>query len=185
MVIDPSEIRYLKDKLFNILNTKMDIKELTNNMNNSNVDPEVKNMLVLMYSNIVNHRNEVDRDHMLVLTQMLEYMNNVSKEIDKIENKIYHNVNVNTYDNTHIESDHNSDMHNNINIPIHSVSNTSVTNTNPTKWYLNFKNIFLGGITFLPIIGGLTVIYSYNPEAAEKAVEVFFNVMIKILLPGV
>lgn len=179
MVVNSSDILYLKDKLFNILNAKMDIKELTDNMNDSNVDPEVKNLLILMYSSMVNHRSEVDRDRMLVLMQILEYINNISNEIDRIENELH--LDKNNY-NDDVYTDNNK-----VNVVDNSISvtNPPVNNPNTTKWYLNFKNIFLGGITFLPIIGGLTVIYSYNPEAAEKAVEVFFNIMIKLFLPGV
>lgn len=214
MVVDPSEIRYLKDKLFNILNSKMDIKELTDNMNSSNVDTEVKNLLILMYSSMVNHRSEVDRDRMLVLTQILEHINSISKEMDKIEDRIKQNegagINSNYYvDNASNEFSNNNYANNVNNVPdvntvytppvtpeqhISNIPDTSaavntasapVANTDHTKWYLNFKNIFLGGITFLPIIAGLTAIYSYNPEAAEKAVEIFFNIIVKIILPGV
>ena len=182
MVVDSSEIRYLKDKLFNILNSKMNIKELTDNINNSNIDPEIKNLLILLYSNIVNHENEIDRDRIFVLTQLLEHINIISKEVDKIENELHFNKNIHTDRNHYEDNTHNVNEIQNIN---NSNTVVNTVNNNPTKWYLNFKNIFLGGITFLPIIGGLTVIYSYNPEAAEKAVEVFFNIMIKIFLPGV
>lgn len=138
----------------------------------SEIDPTIKELLILIYTTIITYYIEDNTQRIHALGKVIDHVCELDGITENIESELHDVVHSYAQDNGYVEP-----------APV-GVVNTETVYTEPQKWYTNPKNLLIGAVVYVPLVGAVTTLFILAPDEATKATEIIFKLLFQIILPG-